>query len=264
METDRSKMNTEQEAIVNALLQELDGERGDIAEAIRPILIANVEANRAQSFLGKESTTPADYVQRVRRYYDDWHAHIYQVQVVRSHTVWEPLYVLLQKWAYAFLRRRNFPAHGDRYEHAIACAADAAATILDTRFPYDVHFERWAYVILQNICLRHIDRHWNSSDVLHNNPVALDEFDDWIHNLAPDDARDDVSLAALRHDLLQAIAALGSDARQEFLLLRYFHQRTFDEISVIMNRSKNALYKLHFDALAELRKIWDEKQDNNG
>lgn len=255
-------MNIEQKATLEKLLQQMDGERGEIAEAIRPILIANVKSERVQSFLEKEHT-PAQYLQRVLRYYREWYDHVYRVQVVKSPEVWEPLYVLLQKWAYAFLRRRGFPAHGDRYEHALACAGEAASTILATRFPFDVHFERWAYVILQNICRRHIDRHWNSADVLHHNPVALDKFDDWIHNLAPSAARDDIGLATLRHDLLQALQALNSDDRREFLLRYYFQQRTFDEIAVTMDRSKNALYKLHFDALAELRKIWQEKQDNN-
>ena len=255
-------MNREQKAILAKALQYLDGEFGDTPEAIEHILRANIKEGRAQSFLEKEHT-PAQYVERVLRYYQEWHEHVYQLQVVKASARWEPFYVLLQKWAYAFLRRRGFPAYGDRYEHAVACAGEAAATILSTRFPFDVHFERWAYVILQNICYRHIGRHWNSPDVLHRNPVALDDFDDWVHNLVPPDTRDDMSLAGLRHDLLQALEALGSDARKEFLLHYYFHHRDFAEISVIMNRTKNALYKLHFDALAELRKIWHEKQDNN-
>lgn len=255
----------ELKAELERVLEEMDAERGEAAEAIRPILADNAESGRVQRFLDEEPDPSAivAYVARVARYHQQCHEHVHQLQVEKSPEAWEALYVLLQKWAYAFLRRRGFPAHGDRYEHAVTCAGAAAATILATRFPFDVHFERWAYVLLQNICRRHIDKHWNSRDALDNAPVDLNEWDDWVHNIAHPDAGEDVDRIELRHDLLQAIAELASEDRKEFILLYYFRQRTFAEIARTMGRSTNALYKLHFDALAELRKIWQQKQDNN-
>lgn len=255
----------ELKAAIEKALQEMDGETGRVVEAVRPILAGNVKSGRIQRFVNEDPDSAAvmAYVERVARYHEACHEQVHELQVEKSAEAWEALYVLLQKWAYAFLRRRGFPARGDRYEHAVACAGEAAATILSTRFPFDVHFQRWAYVILQNICRRHIENHWNSRDALHNSPVDLNEWDDWAQNLAHPTAEEDIERIGLRHDLLEAITELASDARAEFILLYYFHQRTFAEIAEMMGRTTNALYKLHFDALEELRKIWQAKQDYN-
>lgn len=45
-----------------------------------------------------------------------------------------------------------------------------------------------------------------------------------------------------------------------WIRLYTFSQYTFDEIAAAMNKNKNALYKLHFDALENLREIWLENR----
>lgn len=265
------KINDSQlRSLLDEVLHEIDEEEiGVAARTLRPILEGNLEACRIQRFLDEQEDGEAlaaylrRYVHRVATHYDRWHEHVHRVQVAKATEVWEPLYVLLQKWAYAFLRRRNFAAEGGRYEHALACAGEAAAALIDARFPYDVHFERWAYVILQNICRRYIDRHWSSTDAMDRAAVPLDEWEDWTQNLADPGAERDVDRVALRHDLLQAIEDLASDARMELILLHYFQQLSLGEIADRMGRKRNAIYKLHFDALDNLSKIWQEKQDNN-
>jgi RNA polymerase sigma factor (sigma-70 family) len=58
-----------------------------------------------------------------------------------------------------------------------------------------------------------------------------------------------------RLDLLDAIDQLSSEDRRTIILLYYFEGKDFDEIAEVLDRTKNALYKLHFDALENLRKI---------
>ncbi len=52
-----------------------------------------------------------------------------------------------------------------------------------------------------------------------------------------------------------------SEARKQVVLLRYFESYTFQQIALKLDKSDNAIYKLHFDALNNLRKIWESSQD---
>ena len=56
-------------------------------------------------------------------------------------------------------------------------------------------------------------------------------------------------------DLLSAVNKLNSEDRKRFIQLYYFEGLGFQEIAKILDRTTNALYKLHFDALENLRKI---------
>ena len=63
----------------------------------------------------------------------------------------------------------------------------------------------------------------------------------------------------LQLELLDAIAQISSVARRRIITLHYFQGLSLPEIARKMGRSMNATYKLHFDALAELGKIWGTK-----
>jgi DNA-directed RNA polymerase specialized sigma24 family protein len=57
---------------------------------------------------------------------------------------------------------------------------------------------------------------------------------------------------------LEAVEQLSSDARRELIIQLYFSDYSFKEIAEKLNKSLNATYKVHFDALNELRDILDE------
>lgn len=237
--------------------------RGDeYAAELRLILTNSLENCRIQNFLEKDET-PAGYVKRVEEHYDRWHQHVTRVQDEQDPEAWRELFTQFQKWAYNFLRRKEF-SHDPQelMEHAQICATEAALTLLSTRFPYDVHFGRWSYTILQYMCLRHLSQQWNRQQQFQETMVSLDEYEDWIRNIANPQSSKQIGLNNLRRDLLNAIGRLNSKKRQKFLILYYFEQNSFAEIAEKMNTSKNSLYKLHSDALKELRNVWSGEGDD--
>jgi len=101
-----------------------------------------------------------------------------------------------------------------------------------------------------------VDERWHPGAVFQDQMVSLDEYDGWLHNLANLSAEDETERLTLRHDLQRAVEELPTEARREFIHLYYFKQYSFDEVADRMDKNKNALYKLHFDALENLREIW--------
>lgn len=227
-----------------------------VSRAIREIVSKNRESCRLHKFL-EDGETADDYVQRVLEHYREWHDYVHQLKVARDQEPWERfLRDKLQPWAYNTLCKKGFPQQGNRRHHAKDCATDAAMAILRSRFPFDVHFERWAHVLTQYVCLQYIDRHWRPAAVFQDQMVSLDEYDGWLQNLAHPSAEDETEKLSLHHDLQQAVDQLSTETRREFIRLYYFQQYSFDEITDEINKNKNALYKLHFDALENLREIW--------
>lgn len=241
-----------------ALRQLASTEEEAVVEAIREIVFKNHDSCRIHKFL-EDGETPGDYVERVLKHYREWHDYVYRLKNVQDQATWKNFVEeKLQSWAYYVLRRKGFPKRGNRRRHASDCATDAAVAILDSHFPYDVHFERWAHVLTQYVCLRHIERHWHPSATFQDKMISLDEYDGWLQNLANPSAEDETRRLTLQHDLRQAVDQLSTETRREFIRLYYFRQYSFDEIAAKMNKNKNALYKLHFDALENLREIWME------
>lgn len=253
-----------QEAIEDAL-QLLAEQRGaDLVTAVSPIIFTNLGKGRVQNFLERPDCSPIDYVWRVTDKYNQWHGYIQAVQIEQRDDVWQPLYEQLQTWAFRYLPRIGYPAYASREDHiqqAHACAAQAAFTLITAYFPYDVNFEPWAYILLRNVTHKHMDRKLKPYIEAQKQEVELDAWDDWLQNLLDPMAEDAQRLIELRADLLRAIGQLASDARKHFIVLYYFEHKSFEEIAAQMNKSPNALYKLHSDALENLRKIWNENRD---
>lgn len=233
-----------------------------VGAAVGAIVARNLERGRVAKFLQGDATA-ADYVALVTHYYQKCRPLVQQLQVEKDEGAWGDFYNMLQRWSYSYLRKREFPSvaptHEVRQEHAMSCAARAAVAILRTPFPYDTDFSRWAYVVTQNICLRHMEAHWNPRHVTPTEAVALDQWEDWLQNLAVDDEQDPLGKAELRLALLQAIERLPSPEWRQILLLRYFEGKRYDECAAIMEKSKGNLYTLHFRALEALRAIWQDR-----
>lgn len=249
-------------------LQYLAEQRGvGLADAIKPILFTNLKKGRIHNFIDGSQTenSVAAYVCRVADNYEANHAYVAAVQQARSHDVWEPLYIQLQKWAYNYLKRSRFPAQPnvhERQEHAQICAHEAAASLLTAAFPYDTEFGRWAYVLLQNMSRQYMNRQINPRSV--ETAVELDAWEDWLNNIIDPEGETKQQQLMLRQDLNHALNQLSSDARRQFIKLYYFEHLTFPEIARRLDRKENALYKLHHDALKNLRKIFHENDHTYG
>lgn len=227
-------------------------------DSITPILWTNLEEGRIAKLL--ESGTVASieaYVQRVKQNHDHWHTYVHKLQVEQDVGVWDDKYVKLQKWAYRSLEKRLDLPKEQLYEHGLTCATDSAEVLLTKRFPYDVHFERWAYVVTQNICLRLVTKFGKQLEKV----ADLGELDEWLDSLADPAGDTHHANQELRHQLFQAIAKLSLEADRQFLHLYYFEHKTFDEIAETMGVTKNALYQRHRKALIKLRKIWLANDD---
>jgi RNA polymerase sigma factor (sigma-70 family) len=232
-------------------------EKGNtLAQAITPVIFTNLDRGRIHHFLEVQGNDDvAAYVWRVAGCYEEWHHYLYQLQIEQCAEVWEPLYEKWQRWAYHYLLRRGFGQSGsDRFEHAVECATTAAIQLLHARFPYDVAFDPWASVLLQNVVNKHVANEKKGLDKL----IDLARVERGQEALPVSTMLEEADLAELRQDLLKAIEQLASEARKQVIWLHYFDSYTFPQIAEMLGKSENAIYKLHYDALNDLRKIWGD------
>ncbi len=258
-------MSWEEETVAAALQQAVQlvaSQKGEqLAQAITPILMANLDSGRVYYFLDKRGTCqPEDYVWRALAFYEKWHTYLYQIQEERRADLWLPLYEKLKRWAYNYLSSKNFPPTPKaRLLLAADCATMAAARLLYARFPYDTDFDPWAYVLLQNVVLKQLRKEYREAAANLHNVDNWEEWESvWSSQLSVQDPGDNIEL---RQTLLAAVDQLASDARKQIILWRYFEGLTFPQIAAEMDRSANAIYKLHFDALKNLRKILESSGD---
>lgn len=255
----------EEQALTAALqqaIQQVAAQHGkSLAQAITPIILANMDRGRVHNFLdSRENGQPEEYVWRVLAYYQKWQPYLTKIQEDRLPDLWQPLYEKLKRWAYNYLFRKNFHAATDRKAQMAAdCATIAATKLLNARFPYDTDFDPWAYVLVQNVTLKHLYQEYKDAAA---NLQQVDDWEEWetvLPGLTTQGHRD---IIELRQSLLTTIDQLASDARKQIVVLHYFDGLSFQQIAQIMGRSDSATHKLHFDALQNLRKIWDGSWDN--
>lgn len=242
MPPDQIESNLEQ--MLSAVAQQ----RGvPFATTLRAILLANLERGRIDFYLnGQPQAQLRDYVSRVAGYYDRLGLYLHSLQQAKDPDAWEPLTQTLRQWAYGILQQvPNLTTDLDQLAAEYANAA--AEKILTAYFPYDTSFESWAFVLVRNVCRQLLRREHPSLEPLEDEQLAQ----------LPDLAQaDQTRRRDLRRDLLVAIEELSSDARRQMIVLHYFQGYTLPDIAVRLNKTMSAVYKLHFDALAELRKIW--------
>ena len=221
---------------------------------IKPIIYLNYEQGRVESFLDNGDVRDCvTYVWRVRDYYTDWQPYLYRLQREHCPETWSQLLDKLQRWAYSLLWHYAFAPR--RAQHSSDCAVDAASVLLKQRFPYDTHFEKWAYVILRNVTLKYVRETLHSKSVPAHEEIELEAKEGWVLNLRDTRSAQQREQTELREKIVQVMCHL-SQAQQQFIYLHYFEERAYDEIARIMERSKNALYKLNYDAIRNLRKNW--------
>jgi RNA polymerase sigma factor (sigma-70 family) len=240
------EIDHELECVLAILTADYDHE---LLQTVIPIIQANYRSGRAQRFSRAlpEKEPLLAYGRRVVAYYQSEQPIVTQLLLEKNEPAWETFFITLQKWAYSFLRKRGFaPSPTHRYEQAVICATQAATRLLELRFPYDVVFQAWACVVTQNTCRHHISQVRRTNDQAADPQVAAERWPD-LQSL------DEVLRTERGLDLRQALAALTPNRRQ-FIELHYYEQKSFTEVAATLGTNVGALYKLHHDALEELRK----------
>jgi RNA polymerase sigma factor (sigma-70 family) len=237
---------------IDRTLQSLEAEPQTIA-SIRIILHTNLDRGRVENFIGNDIRRVGDYVRRVLAHYVRLHPYIQAVQKDRSDEVWQPLFKQLQVWAYNFLLRKNFVPGLSTSTIAEECATEAALRILDAHFPYDTEFDPWAHTTVTMTCFRFFRDGTKKSAIPPQNLVELDEKLPGLEESKLKNQDD-------RNDLLQAMSAL-SESRRQVIQLHYLDDMPLPEIASLMGKSVGAIHSLHFNALHDLRKIFDKNRD---
>ncbi len=247
-------MTSEWEQIEEALgdLRQVDD--AQFVQDVASIVRQNASRGRLRKFLESETVASVhEYVQLVAAHYRRQAGAVAAVKQSDDPEIWEPFYILLQKWAYGALTKRDHLYPAERQDHAEACAADAAVVIRTQNFPFDAEFEAWAYNVVVYVCASHVRKARGGPSVPDHAQVSLEQSTGATRSVV--DPQADIRRRRFdqRYDLMQHIRAL-SGAQQQFVMLHYLEEKGYDEIAALMGRSKNALYKLNFDALANLRK----------
>ncbi len=225
----------------------------ELANKVRGILFANLDRGRVETFLAGDPSRVGEYVERVLGFYSRLSPYLHALQSERGEDAWQPLFKKLRTWAYNFLLRKNFYPGPETLAMADECAAEAALHILNAHFPYDTEFEPWAYTIVTMTCL-HFFRDGTKKSVIP--PQNLVELDEQLPDLADLlTSRDD------RDDLTEAMSGLA-EARRSVIQLHYFKGLSLPEIATTMGKSVGAIHSLHFNALADLRKILVKNRNN--
>lgn len=248
-------MEIRQEEVEQTLHSLHQEEEPDFSRAVARIVRYNIERGRLRKFLTNETVADeAEYVRLVAEHYRRQRDYVHGVRETDDPAIWEPLFVLLQKAAYRSLTALGFEDDPlQRYDHAKTCASEAGIVLVRRPFPFDTNFKAWAFNVVRFVCQNYVRKNRNSRSVPPEMQVSLDAWDGWAQNLADPASTDAKKRVELQLDLLQCIADLSA-AQRQFVLLHYFEHKSYDEIAELMGRNKNALYKLNFDALNNLRK----------
>ncbi len=231
----------------------------ETAVAIRPTLMINRQKGRINSFLQNPDTrTLSRYIQRVAHFYSKFQPLLYQLQIEKSAESWQQLRQRLHRTAYHYLCRKNFRPDQNTSQIALDCATDALIRMTHAHFPYDTDFYAWANVFIINLCRKRIEQLYKQRHELDTPQLDMDYL---LKAIVDPNSSDHVIRHELRQAIEQAIEQL-TEARQTVIKLKYFQHKTNNEIATTLNKSTNAIYKLHFDALAQLRKILGSNEDN--
>jgi RNA polymerase sigma factor (sigma-70 family) len=241
-----------EDALEEALKLQATKRGNKVAIAIRPIIATNLRSGRVRYFLDAVAERqPADYVERVAGFYQQLNPYIHQVQVEKCEEVWQPLFQQLQRWAYNFLVGHNFTADSQTHNRAVEYATEAATTLLTAYFPYDGAFEPWAFILTRNVTCKLLKQSKRTSR-LNEEALPLEERLLYFRRVRSEPDR---RVLELRHDLLDAVACLSSETRQQIILRYYFDNFSFEEIAQELDQSINTIYQEHFRSRKELRKI---------
>ena len=238
-------------------LEELRSELGGtLVENLPPILRINEQRGRFCRYLKlNPSGTAQTYILNVAHHYKMDCDYLMQIQLQKDTEVWLLLLEKIRQWIYRFLGRwhLNEPT---RMRYTIEIARESGLQIMRAHYPYDCEFDAWACKITQHTSSKYVQRH-KSSYVIEE--IDLSEIDEWLKNrMNATDNNPEIQFAT-RQLLLDAIEKL-SENQKVVIWWFYFEGRPLPQIAEDLGINVNAIYKRHFDALKQLRKILEEDQ----
>jgi RNA polymerase sigma factor (sigma-70 family) len=230
----------------------------EIVSRIKPILMNNITRKRLDAFLEGDPKYLGEYIQNIIQKYKLLHGYLHALQGDRDNEEWNLLSKKLSKYAYAFLRRKNFDASIQTHEIAEDCASRAAEAILNADFSYDTDFDAWVVKIVHNKCLKFMSEEMQKRKIPAQKQVELneeieigDDKPDVLHQLEEEE---------LRSNINNALTQI-SKGRREAIVLKYFEDLSPTEISERLGKSVDAVYCLQFNGLRDLRKILDQNRN---
>ena len=241
-------LNREIESALETLAQHKNME---LVSKIRPILYANWDRKRVQTYIEDHTSTVAEYVNRVAGRFEALNPYIHKLQIERADEVWGPLVKDMQKWAYRYLVKKGYNASQTTWEIAEERAHDAAKSMLTAHFPYDTEFEPWARVVVRNACLKYIRSNAADPPVLED---SLENLEDKLSGLTGFASQDEPPMANEFGDLFAALEKV-SNSRRQVIKMKYFQGLSPSEIAAKLGKSVPAIHLLQFRALEDLRKI---------
>lgn len=236
---------------IEETLNSITIERGSqLVAKVRPVIYSNYDRGRLQAFIEGKDDFIEEYIERVVDNYTILSPYLHRLQIERDNDAWRELLDQMQSWAYSYFLRKNFVPGEDTLEIAKTQATEAAITILDAHFPYDVEFSPWARVLLIHTCQRYIRKAIRKSEIPSKKVVSIDLVSELTGSL---EKNPELS-GEVKLDIIKAVEELP-EARRQVIVMLYFEGKSPKEISQSLKKSVGAIYSLHFNALNELRKI---------
>lgn len=227
---------------------------GTLVDALSPILRINEQRNRLCRYLHlNPQETIQTYVLQVAHYYEMDCYYLKQVQQQQNAEVWEPLMDKIRQWSYSFLGRWHLE-EVTRMTYTFEIAQEAGLQITHAHYPYDCEFDAWACKLTHYVSSKYMQRHGSSPII---DEVDLAEVDERLQDrVQSTDANPELKFA-IRQLLVDAIEQLSNN--QKVVIWQfYFEGFPLPKIAEDLDINVNAIYKRHFDALKQLRKILEE------
>lgn len=247
--------------LIDRLEQALDQrhlEDEQLHHKILVVLHRSVEYGRANRVLGDNPDNNAcdEYVAQIITHYEKHHFLVTCLEKGETEA-WALVMEKIQRWASGFLKRQGI--HGNLRKSSVKeCVTNAVLAYLSGVYHYDTDFDPWLCVLVQNVCLKYIKEQRHPNQIQQEEAISYEQSRFPIETLIDGGASHSQQLKDIRLMLLEAIEGLSSEARKELILLYYFHGYSFKEFASKTNRTLNAVYKLHFDAINELRENLDK------
>lgn len=255
---DEDSSHSDLTARLEQALEQRTLKNSQLVQKIRSLLYRSVEYGRATRVLGEDpdSTACREYVNQVITNYQACHEVVARLER-REPREWIITIKKINRWANGYMKQRHI--HGPlRKECVEECVPNAVLAFFTGTYYYDTEFDAWLCVLVQNVCRKYIKEQRHPNHTAETDAVSYDKFEFLLEALADNNALDSQRFRELRSLLLEAVEKLSSKARQQLIILHYFEGFSFQEIAQKMERSLNAVYKLHFDALNELRDNLDD------
>jgi RNA polymerase sigma factor (sigma-70 family) len=216
------------------------------------IIITNQENGRIKFYCEGENQDIQSYIKRVVTNYNRQNNYLRNIQIERDNDEWEKLFEKLNNWANRFFISKGFSVEQVINESAFGLASEAALAILNANFPYDVEFDSWAFIILENCCLKYMRSNMKKSVIPPQKIVYFEDYENC--DISDNENIPGEIIESKFDDLLFAINHL-TPLRKQVIKFRYFENFQPEKIAEIMGKTPSAVYSLQFNALQDLRKI---------